>query len=183
MFSYGPEQYAWIDKGEESHPGRDLPPLPRHLAPGALKLTLAPSSITVVVLDRARIGPARGCDDPRHGNLCPRRAAGYSPGPKGPINTGFIHMTIPHAAGALYSTTEDLLRWEQGLYAGKVVTPASLEKMTTPFKNDYAFGVNVRMEKGRKLVQHGGGIEGFNTALAYYPETGTTVVVPARLGS
>src|SRR3569623_1486555 len=50
--------------------------LREHLAPGALNLTLAPSSITVVALDRARIGPARGCDDPRHGNLCPRRAAG-----------------------------------------------------------------------------------------------------------
>jgi CubicO group peptidase (beta-lactamase class C family) len=113
--------------------------------------------------------------------IIPRRAAGYSPGPKGPTNTGFIHMTIPHAAGALYSTTEDLLRWQQGLFAGKVVTPASLAKMTTPFKGDYGFGVNVRTVNGRKLVQHGGGIEGFNTALAYFPETRTTVVVLANL--
>ena len=34
-----------------------------------------------------------------------RRASGYMPSPNGPVNAGFIHMSIPHAAGALYSTT------------------------------------------------------------------------------
>src|SRR5262245_3493746 len=52
------------------------------------------------------------------------RAAGYTPSPKGPVNAGFIHMSIPHAAGALYSTTEDLLRWEQGLFGGTIVSAA-----------------------------------------------------------
>ncbi len=42
--------------------------------------------------------------------IIPRRAAGYMPSPDGPVNAGFVHMSIPHAAGALYSTTEDLLR-------------------------------------------------------------------------
>src|SRR5437867_8957171 len=93
------------------------------------------------------------------------RAAGYSPSQNGPVNAGFIHMSIPHAAGALYSTTEDLLRWEQGLFGGKLLSAASLEKMTTPFKNDYAFGLGVRTNKGRKVIEHNGGIEGFNTLL------------------
>ena len=109
------------------------------------------------------------------------RAAGYAPSANGPVNAGFIHMSIPHAAGALYSTTEDLLRWEQGLFGGKVVSPASLAKMTTPFKNDYAFGVVVRTAGGRKVVQHGGGIEGFNTYLAYYPDDKLTVAVLANI--
>jgi hypothetical protein len=86
-------------------------------------------------------------------------------------------MSIPHGAGALYSTTEDLLKWEQGLFGGKLLQPASLEKMTTPFKSDYAFGLNVSTEGSRKVIQHGGGIEGFNTHLAYYPEDKLTVVV------
>jgi hypothetical protein len=37
-------------------------------------------------------------------------------------------MSIPFAAGALYSTTEDLLRWEQGLFGGKVLSAASLAR-------------------------------------------------------
>ena len=43
------------------------------------------------------------------------RASGYVHGTNGFENAGFIHMSVPHAAGALYSTTEDLLKWEQGL--------------------------------------------------------------------
>ncbi len=85
--------------------------------------------------------------------IIPRRAAGYAPSPAGPINAGYIHMSIPHAAGALYSTTEDLLRWEQGLFGGKVISAASLAKMTTPFKNDYALGVTVQTASGRRVIQ------------------------------
>ena len=110
-----------------------------------------------------------------------RRAAGYSPSPGGPINAGYVHMSIPHAAGALYSTTEDLLRWEQGLFGGKVVSAASLKKMTTPFKNNYALGVVVQTADGRTVVNHGGGIEGFNTFLAYYPDDKLTVVVLSNI--
>ena len=113
--------------------------------------------------------------------VIPRRAAGYMPSAAGPVNAGFIDMSIPHAAGALYSTTEDLLRWEQGLFGGKLISAASLAKMTTPFKGDYALGVVVQTAGGRKVVQHGGGIDGFNTFLAYYPDTRLTVAVLANL--
>jgi hypothetical protein len=53
--------------------------------------------------------------------------------------------------------------------------------MTTPFKNDYAFGLQVHAVNGRKVFDHGGGIEGFNTMLAYYPEAKLTVVALANL--
>lgn len=110
-----------------------------------------------------------------------RRAAGYSPGPNGPVNSGFIDMSVPHGAGALYSTTEDLLRWEQGLFGGKLLSAASLTKMTAPFKGNYAFGLQVNTVNGRKVFEHGGGIEGFNTHLAYFPEAKVTVAVLGNL--
>lgn len=110
-----------------------------------------------------------------------RRAAGYEPGPNGPVNAGFVHMSIPFAAGALYSTTEDMLRWEQGLFGGKVLSAASLQKMTTPFKSDYAFGLQVHTVNGHKVIDHSGGIEGFSTMLAYYPEDKLTLVALANL--
>src|SRR5580704_18443146 len=90
------------------------------------------------------------------------RASGYAPSAKGTIHAGYIDMSIPFSAGALYSTTEDLLRWEQGLMGGKLLSAASLAKMTTPFKNDYAFGLAVHAVNGHKVIEHGGGIEGFN---------------------
>jgi CubicO group peptidase (beta-lactamase class C family) len=109
------------------------------------------------------------------------RAAGYAPGNDGPVNAGFVHMSIPFSAGALYSTTEDLLRWEQGLFGGKVLKPESLAKMTTPFKQDYAFGLGVATRNGHKVIAHNGGIEGFNTSLAYYPDDKLVVAVLANL--
>jgi CubicO group peptidase (beta-lactamase class C family) len=114
--------------------------------------------------------------------VIPRRASGYSSGPNGKlINAGFVNMTIPGGAGGLYSTIEDLLKWERGLFSGKVLSAASLQKMTTPFKDDYAFGLVVRTEQGRKQIWHNGAIEGFNTSMAYYPDSRVIVAVLANV--
>ncbi|GFE84216.1 hypothetical protein GCM10011487_62160 [Steroidobacter agaridevorans] len=113
-------------------------------------------------------------------SIIPRRAAGYTRSGESLVNADFVHMSIPHAAGGLYSTTEDLLRWQRQLYGGKLLSDASLTKMTTPFKNDYALGLAVQTGK-RKMYSHGGGIEGFNTLLAYYPDTQVSVVALANL--
>jgi CubicO group peptidase (beta-lactamase class C family) len=109
--------------------------------------------------------------------IIPDRASGYSPTTNGFENAGYINMTVPFAAGALYSTTGDLLRWEQGLFGGKVLSAESLKQMTTPFKNDYAFGLEVRRANGQEVIEHDGGIEGFNTHLAHYPADKVTLVV------
>jgi CubicO group peptidase (beta-lactamase class C family) len=113
--------------------------------------------------------------------IIPHRAAGYTPSATGIRHAGYIDMSIPLSAGGLYSTTEDLLRWEQGLMGGKLLSPVSLQKMTKPFKEDYGFGLSMTTVNGRKLISHDGGIEGFNTKLDYYPEDKLTVVVLANL--
>jgi CubicO group peptidase (beta-lactamase class C family) len=105
------------------------------------------------------------------------RASGYIKTPAGYVNAGYIHMSVPHAAGALYSTTEDLLKWEQALFAGKVVSKASLDRMITPFKSDYGFGLINKIDQGRRVISHNGGIDGFNTRMAYYPDSRTVIVV------
>jgi CubicO group peptidase (beta-lactamase class C family) len=111
-------------------------------------------------------------------SIIPNRASGYVMNAKDQFeNAAYLDMTVPHAAGALYSTTGDLLKWEQALFGGKILKPESLVKMTTPFKNNYAFGLIVRTADGRKSIEHGGGIDGFNTDLTYYPDDKLTVVV------
>jgi CubicO group peptidase (beta-lactamase class C family) len=132
---------------------------------------------------RARIFAPLGMQDSGYDSnieVLPRRAAGYSPGPAGITNAQYVDMTIPHGAGALYSTTEDLLRWTRGLFGGRLLSAASLGKMTTPGMGNYGFGVNVGTA-GRRSISHGGGIEGFNTQLTYFPESGITVAVLANL--
>ena len=106
-----------------------------------------------------------------------RRASGYTRNQTGYRNAGYLNMSIPHAAGALYSTTEDLLKWQRALFGGKVVSKASLERMITPFKNDYGLGIGSTLESGRRVIAHNGGIDGFNTRMAFYPDTNTVVIV------
>jgi CubicO group peptidase (beta-lactamase class C family) len=109
--------------------------------------------------------------------ILPKRASGYAPGPKGLIYARSESMTVPWAAGSLYSTTHDLLLWEHGLFDGKILSPASLKAMTTPGKGTYGLGVEIANVDGIAVVNHGGGIEGFNTHLSYVPEKKIAVVV------
>ena len=86
-------------------------------------------------------------------------------------------MTVPFSAGELYSTTGDLLRWQQGLFGGKLLHPASLKKMTTPFKDNYGFGLEIQTIQGHQRISHGGGINGFNTFEAWYPQEKLSIIV------
>ncbi len=109
--------------------------------------------------------------------VLPKRAEGYRPGPHGTEVARSESMTIPWSAGAIYSTTGDLLKWEHGLFGGKVLNAESLKLMTTPGKGNYGLGVFIENLDGVRVVSHDGGIEGFNTHLAYAPEKQIAVVV------
>lgn len=113
--------------------------------------------------------------------VLPRRAEGYMPGPKGPVVARSESMSVPWAAGSIYSTTGDLLKWERGLFGGKVLSADSLKLMTTAGKGDYGLGVGVSKNGELTVIAHGGGIEGFNTNLMYVPEKKICVVVLANV--
>jgi CubicO group peptidase (beta-lactamase class C family) len=113
--------------------------------------------------------------------ILPHRAAGYAPGRMGPENAGFVDMSVPFAAGALYSTVGDLHLWNRALFGHKLLSEASVKKMTTPPKGDYALGIAVGDVEGTRVFHHGGGIAGFNCKLAYYPDTHITVVALSNL--
>jgi CubicO group peptidase (beta-lactamase class C family) len=106
-----------------------------------------------------------------------RRARGYEAGPDGFRHADFVSMTIPYAAGFLYSTTGDLLKWERALFGGKVLTANSLRTMTTAGLGDYGMGLFIRDAAHHGVITHNGSIEGFDTSLNYYPEKQFTVIV------
>ena len=109
------------------------------------------------------------------------RAAGYTQGPQGIINAEYIDMTIPYAAGALYSTVEDMYLWDRALYTEKLISKKSLEAMNTPFKEGYGYGVGIGEQYGLKTIVHGGGIEGFSTFLARFVGDDGTVIVLSNI--
>jgi len=113
--------------------------------------------------------------------IIPRRANGYWPGRNGMENAERWDPRIGFSAGAIYSTTEDLLRWEEGLFGSRLLMPASLHKMTTPFRTDYACGLHVNRINGHLMIEHDGNNIGFNADMAYYPEEKIAVIVLANL--
>jgi CubicO group peptidase (beta-lactamase class C family) len=113
--------------------------------------------------------------------VIPRRATGYWPGSNGIENAERPDPRYGFSAGALYSSTEDLLRWEEGLFGGRLLTGASLRKMTTPFKGDYGCGLYVHRINGHLVIEHDGNNIGFNADMAYYSEEKLAVIVLANL--
>ena len=64
-----------------------------------------------------------------------RRGCGGS----GPIvNADYIEMDQPLGGGSMYSTVGDLLRWDQTLYAEKLVSVKSLQQIFTPNETVYS---------------------------------------------
>ena len=118
-----------------------------------------------------------------------RRAHGYEREKSAWVNTVFLHMSQPYAAGSLCSTIGDLLRWNEALHNGKVVSAASYEMMTTPqgaAKDGalpYGFGLGRVMLGTRVVITHGGGIPGFITANAWVPSLKLSVTVLTNSGS
>jgi CubicO group peptidase (beta-lactamase class C family) len=110
-----------------------------------------------------------------------RRASGYWPGRNGIENAERPDFRMGFSSGSLYSTTEDLLRWEEGLFGGKLLSATSLHKMITPFKGDYACGLYVRRVNGHLMIEHDGNNIGFNSHMVYYPEQSIAVIVLANL--
>jgi CubicO group peptidase (beta-lactamase class C family) len=113
--------------------------------------------------------------------IIPHRAAGYRRIGDQFANAAYLDMTIPHAAGALYSTVEDLHRWSVALDEEKLISSAAYEKMYTPAKGSYAYGWIVDEQFGRKRIGHGGGINGFSTYIGRFPEEKVCVVVLSNM--
>jgi CubicO group peptidase (beta-lactamase class C family) len=112
------------------------------------------------------------------------RAAGYERGKDGKLrNADYLDMSIPYSAGSLYSTVDDLYRWDRALYTEKVLDRDSREKMFTPFLDNYAYGWNVKGEGVDKTISHNGGINGFRTAINRYPGRDACIIVLTNAGT
>lgn len=104
-------------------------------------------------------------------------AVGYNMQESGPAEAGYIDMSIPSGAGAIYSTVDDMYLWDRAFYSEKLVKKATLEKMMTPFKDNYAYGLKIDNYAGHKMVNHGGGIQGFSTISLHFPEDELYIVI------
>jgi CubicO group peptidase (beta-lactamase class C family) len=98
--------------------------------------------------------------------------------------SGALDMSVPYAAGGLYSTVLDLQRWVDALDADALVDAVAMQRFVTPLADTadggttgYAYGVSVGDEDGHRVVSHSGVINGFSTYLAWYPDDGLTIAL------
>ncbi|OXB06667.1 serine hydrolase [Flavobacterium plurextorum] len=119
------------------------------------------------------------------------RAAGYERQGKAIRNAAYLDMSLPYAAGSLYSTVEDLFLWDQALYTNKLLTEKSMESLFKPYikawNGFYGYGwstYEVPNGENSKLnvVEHGGGINGFNTIISRIPADKNLVVLLNNTG-
>jgi CubicO group peptidase (beta-lactamase class C family) len=113
----------------------------------------------------------------------PNMAKGYTEGEDGQRPSKAIHMSVPHAAGALIGSVEDLAKWSHALHHGKVVPAALYQQMIAPTKmsdgkvEKYGFGLGQDEIRGQQAIRHGGGIFGFSTDAIYFPKEDLFVAV------
>jgi CubicO group peptidase (beta-lactamase class C family) len=118
-----------------------------------------------------------------HDTIIQKRAAGYEKKPDGYGNAPYLDMSIPYAAGSLYSTVEDLYLWDQALYTDKLLSAKSRDVMYKPFLQNYAYGWVVSdasfklNDQPVQIIRHGGGINGFATVLERYPKERNLIVL------
>lgn len=112
------------------------------------------------------------------------RARGYvRPNKNEIVNAPFIDMSLPHAAGALCSTVDDLYKWERSLSRHELIPKKLTDLMFTPVKNGFACGWMVDEQQGHKRINHAGGIDGFSTMIIRYLEEDSAVIVLSNVQS
>ena len=107
------------------------------------------------------------------------RVPGYTKTAEGWQNSrAVLHPSQLYAAGALYSNVDDLARLQNALAGGRLISPALLERMTSPgrladgLRTGYGLGWAVSFQQGRKVLEHGGATNGFYCAVVWLPEEG-----------
>lgn len=126
--------------------------------------------------------------DSTHPSL-PQHATGYYANYSKP---DAYDPSVLYAAGALYSTAEDLYLWDQALMMHELVSQQALDAMFTVHircpptgpggcllstDDGYGYGWFIASEPQGELIYHVGHIDGFFTYNGFYPERHLIVVV------
>jgi CubicO group peptidase (beta-lactamase class C family) len=97
------------------------------------------------------------------------------------LNASYIDTSFPNAAGALYSTVNDLHNWYLALTSGKVVSQKLWEEASSTQVDNYGYGFMEGNLYGYRRIYHGGTVNGFKTMINIFPDPDLTVIVLSNL--
>jgi CubicO group peptidase (beta-lactamase class C family) len=84
--------------------------------------------------------------------------------------------------GGIYSSVDDLFKWDQALYTEQLVSHATLDEALAPARlsdgssSNYGFGWGIGTYNGEPAVSHAGREGGFNTYIKRLPAEHTAVI-------
>jgi CubicO group peptidase (beta-lactamase class C family) len=126
-----------------------------------------------------------------HEAVLANRASGYEFTGEDYVHAAFVDMTFAVGAGGLFSTVDDLYKWNRAFEAETILSAPSLETMFAPSiivdesadpPSYYGYGWEMTEHLGRQLIWHVGRLAGFVTMTARYPDEELLVVVLSNVG-
>lgn len=120
-------------------------------------------------------------------NIIKHEASGYFLSGSSYKKANYIDMSVSYAAGGIYSTVEDLYRWDQALYTEKLLPKKYLDSMFLPYqpigRSHYAYGWNIAKapigNTGEEIdvIDHDGVINGFSSLILRIPSSKSTIII------
>lgn len=104
-------------------------------------------------------------------------ASGYSKKNELPCKAPYRDISNAHASGALYSSVEDLYKWDRALYQSQLLEQSQIQKMFIPYRSHYALGWGVIELFGHQMVGHNGDTEGFSSNISRFPQEDVCIVL------
>jgi CubicO group peptidase (beta-lactamase class C family) len=93
-------------------------------------------------------------------------------------SSNYVDMSLwPFSAGAIYSTTEDLYKWDRTLYTTKLAKKKTIEKLFTPVKSSYGYGWGIESITPKKVYSHNGLLAGFNSKIIRMVDDDTCIII------
>ena len=117
----------------------------------------------------------------------PNKTIGYEAGGRGLKEAGINYLDGVVGDKGIYSTVEDLFKWDQALYTDKLICSSTLEEAFTPANKDlgllnYGFGWRLyNSSGGDKIVYHKGWWHGFNACFTRDLSNHTTVIILSNI--
>ena len=94
-----------------------------------------------------------------------------------------INMSVNHGAGALFSTIDDLYKWDRALYSNKLLGAEEMKKIFTPHLNAYGGGWGIMQHQrfGKEIIFMNGRFSGFSANISRYPGDDLCIIVLSNL--
>jgi CubicO group peptidase (beta-lactamase class C family) len=112
----------------------------------------------------------------------PRQAIGYNDVlTDPPCVAPLLHPSIAYSAGGIFSTVEDMFKWDQALYTDRLVSHETLNKIFAPGLGDYGYGwfIDTLEITGQpyKQIWHWGSTLGYHSLISRLVDEKVTLIL------